>query len=398
MTVKAHALQISPPFANPVTILPSMLSASVKKLTVFTILNCPGAPLPLVCRSRPDVSSNGFHANYLATLRTDDVRAASTHDDPGEKRMQLLGLEISNAFRSLGTANCGFRIRFAGLLFISCLTAAPSKAGIMLWQDRAAFEQDMQTRNQLASWNEGFEHANLENFKTGSPREDFEQDENMTLTVSSSRFSFTDNAERYVSEGSQALKAVPGGWNRYHGHDKWDAANDQSNNPYGPLRLNFTAPINFLAMDITDLGSSDGESTLTARIWDNESPLGDLFKLLVGGTPHGDSHAGGSGVSGSCVPGNLSCNDHEEGSLRFFAMASDTPFSFVELGLIEDKTGDGQGFVLDDFVGFDNLQFGTLSQQVPATGSLWLMLAGILFFTRHLPRGGNTKVEPARAL
>lgn len=247
----------------------------------------------------------------------------------------------------------------------------------MLFTDRAAFNSRLAAQTLSGDWREGFESADADNDKTGSPRLDFanDNDNDMTLTVSSTRFSVTQedqNERRFVTEGDKAIKAVPGGWGPDHGPENWADYNNPDNNAYGALKLEFTRSINFLAMDITDLGTSDGQSILTGLLGGAAGLPGTPLDLLTAGKPH------------ACERGNLRCNNEGLGQALFFAVSSDVPFTSIELGLREGASGDGMGFVLHDFVGFDNLHFGSgATWQVPLPTSLWLMLPGLLLLRRR---------------
>lgn len=248
-----------------------------------------------------------------------------------------------------------------------CLLGSPAIAAPLLFQDAALFERRMDEAA-VYRGTEGFEGLDAAFYKAGAPSFTVSTG---AVSVSSTRFTVVDGDPRFVTEGSRAIKAVPGGWGRDHGWQMWDRANNSDNNAYGPLRLVFAQPINYLGLDITDLGTSDGQSVLTGSIAPAAGDPAAPFELLRAGRPHGTRAA-------DCEPGSISCNDDGLSAQMFIGLYSPEPFLGFEIGLRMGDPGDGEGFVLDDFVGIDNLRFSRVDRPVPAPGSLLLLLPGLL--------------------
>lgn len=279
-------------------------------------------------------------------------------------------------------------VRCAGLFLLGGLAAAQAGASPLLFTDRSVFQEHLSRQMISNSGLESFESdavcslgSDEENcfFKTGSPSLDFGD-----VTVSSSRLNVT-NKSRFVTDGDKAIKAVPGGWSWEDGEKQWKKNNNAENNAYGPVTLTFTQSLNFLAMDITDLGTSDGQSVLTGRLSYNTT----VFDILRRGRACETTNTDGNVVS-TCIQGisggNQNVDDHNQNFLEgelFFGLISVTAFNTIELGLRRGDSGDG--FVLDDFVGFDNLEFGAAEvSDVPVTGSLWLMFPGLFLLGRRI--------------
>jgi len=246
----------------------------------------------------------------------------------------------------------------------AAIAPGTASAGPMVLNDQATFDT-LVAGGFGSMFSEGFESAALGQNRDGSPSLVFAD-----LVLSSSRFTVEDS-ERFVTEGNRAIKAVPGGWGSS------DPTWTPSYNDYGPVTFSFLQPIHFLGFDVSDLGSSQGQSVLRASL-DSADPV----ELLRQGDPFNIDDTG-------CGSDEQQCNDDMLGSFRFVGLLSDTPFSSIEIDLVEGEYDTPGGFVKDDYVGFDNLRYGGAANSIPSPASgLLLALGGaLLLLCRRLRPG-----------
>jgi hypothetical protein len=242
------------------------------------------------------------------------------------------------------------------------LMLVASVASATMIYDAAKFEATI--RGQLgddALSIETFDSAALGQYKGGSPSLHLND-----LTLYSSRFSIV-NESRYTEIGGQAVKAVPGGWGQ--GDQGWVS---QYNN-YGAVNFQFNNSIGYFGLDVRDLGTSSGQSVLLASL-----DGGEPFELLRQGTPWGTA------VCDLSISGAGCYNNEYEGKVLFAGIFSETLFKSVTLTLVEgDRTTNG-GFVKDDYVGFDNLRYGTGIISIPNPPILALVSVGLLLLLIRL--------------
>jgi hypothetical protein len=105
---------------------------------------------------------------------------------------------------------------------------------------------------------------------------------------------------------------------------------------------------------------------------------GEPFELLRQGTPWGTA------VCDLSISGAGCYNNEYEGKVLFAGIFSETLFTSVTLTLVEgDRTTNG-GFVKDDYVGFDNLRYGTGIISIPNPPILTLVSVGLLLLLIRL--------------